>query len=115
MVEHGPYAAKLCDACHDRGAQNGLVAPRDQLCARCHEPQLTQRYVHGPFAAGACLECHDPHNSRFLSLLVSESDGLCFRCHDRATVARIDGHGDVGEQCAVCHDAHMSDQKYLLK
>src|SRR3990172_6496594 len=34
---HGPYAAKLCKACHESTATNALVAPRAELCFRCHE------------------------------------------------------------------------------
>jgi predicted CXXCH cytochrome family protein len=113
--EHGPYAAKLCDACHERGGRNALVAPRDQLCFRCHEFKTTKKYVHGPLASGACLVCHDPHSSRFRHLLVSEADGFCLSCHDRGTVEKIAGHEGVGEQCTECHDAHMSDERYLLK
>lgn len=113
--EHGPYAAKLCDSCHERGATNALVVPRERLCSRCHELGTTKLYVHGPLSSGGCLVCHDPHSSRYRHLLVSESDEFCFRCHDRAEVVRIEGHGDDRAQCTDCHDAHMSDRKYLLK
>jgi predicted CXXCH cytochrome family protein len=113
--EHGPYAAKLCDACHDPLATNALVVPRDQLCGRCHEIRLDKKYVHGPLASGGCLVCHDPHSSPNSHLLVSESGGFCFHCHDRDSVARIGGHEDLEGGCTDCHDAHQSDTKYLLK
>ena len=115
LREHGPYAAKLCSACHDAGAQNGLVAPADRLCGRCHELALDKRYVHGPLASGGCLTCHDPHSSRYRHLLVSDSDGFCLGCHDRAGLPEDADHVGEEAKCTVCHDAHMSDQKYLLK
>ena len=113
--QHGPYAAKLCEVCHAPGTGNALVAPREELCLRCHQLDLDKAYVHGPLASGGCLVCHDPHGSRFGSLLVSESGGFCLSCHDRDTVARIEGHADISEGCTTCHDAHGSDVMYLLK
>jgi len=113
--EHGPYAAKLCNACHDAARTNALVVPKDELCFRCHDLKLDVKYVHGPLASGGCLVCHDPHKSAYGSLLVSESDVFCFRCHDRATIAAIPGHDDPKANCTNCHDAHGSDNKYMLK
>jgi predicted CXXCH cytochrome family protein len=112
---HGPYAAKLCNACHEPGAMNALVAPVNQLCFRCHDIKMNKKYIHGPLASGGCTACHDPHSSQYRYLLVSESDSFCFYCHDRQAVARIGAHHGVEEQCTSCHDAHMSDKKYLLK
>lgn len=113
--QHGPYAARLCDACHATGAANALVAPRDELCLRCHEIDLDRAYVHGPLASGGCLVCHDPHDSRYEALLVSESGTFCLGCHDATDVARIEGHEGITEGCTTCHDAHGSNVKYLLK
>jgi predicted CXXCH cytochrome family protein len=113
--EHGPYAAKLCSACHNAQATNALIVPRDQLCYQCHDLRLTRKYVHGPLASGGCLVCHDPHSSRYAYLLVSESDTFCFHCHDRQALAGTGPHGDLQEMCTTCHDAHMSDKQYLLK
>lgn len=113
--EHGPYAAKLCNACHVAAATNGLVVPKDELCFRCHELKQDAKYVHGPLASGGCLVCHDPHSSQYRFLLVSESDSFCLRCHDRSALARIEGHGEAEANCTSCHDAHGSDTKYLLK
>lgn len=112
---HGPYAAKLCTGCHSAGATNALLAPRDELCLRCHELNLDKTFVHGPLASGGCLVCHDPHSSRYRYLLVSEPGTFCLGCHDRDTVAKIDGHTDLSESCTTCHDAHGSDTKYLLR
>lgn len=113
--DHGPYAARLCGACHEARATNALIAPRDQLCFRCHEIGVERKYVHGPIASGGCLVCHDPHGSGYRALLVSESDSFCFRCHDRGLVQAIPGHGGMEEGCTDCHDAHASDSQSLLK
>jgi len=113
--EHGPYAAKMCGACHASAASNSFVAPRDQLCFQCHALELDKKHIHGPLASGGCLVCHDPHSSRFRSLLVSESDSFCLDCHAPATVARIPGHDGGAQQCTECHNPHMSDKDYLLR
>jgi predicted CXXCH cytochrome family protein len=113
--DHGPYAARMCGACHESAATNVLVAPKDELCFRCHELRVDRRYVHGPIASGGCLVCHDPHGSRYRYLLVSDSDSFCFHCHDRAAVATVPGHEDVESGCTGCHDAHASDTKGLLR
>ena len=115
MREHGPYAARLCGACHEAAATNALVVPRDQLCTQCHTLRLDKRYVHGPIASGGCLVCHDPHRSPHAYLLVSASDSFCFHCHTERSVQAIEGHEGVESGCTECHDAHASDQKYLLK
>jgi predicted CXXCH cytochrome family protein len=113
--EHGPYAAKLCNACHETAGTNALVAPGEQLCFRCHDLGLQKRYIHGPLASGGCLVCHDPHSSRSRYLLVSESDDFCLHCHDRQSKGGIGAQHGLLENCTICHDAHMSDRKYLLK
>ena len=115
FMEHGPYGAKLCGACHESPASNAFVAPRDQLCFRCHEFPVNKKYVHGPLASGGCTACHDPHRSKYRYLLVAEGDGSCLSCHDRATVERVGAHGGLPEGCTACHDPHMSDNKYLLR
>jgi predicted CXXCH cytochrome family protein len=113
--EHGPYAAKLCGACHESAASNTFVVPRDQLCFRCHEFKVDKKYVHGPLASGGCTACHDPHSSRYRYFLLSESDSFCLRCHDSQAIARVGAHAGIGEECTSCHDPHMSDKKYLLR
>jgi predicted CXXCH cytochrome family protein len=113
--EHGPYAARLCGACHEAAATNALVAPRDRLCFQCHTLQIDKKYVHGPVASGGCLVCHDPHRSPNAYLLVSASDSFCFHCHSERSVQAIEGHEGVEGGCTECHDAHASDQQYLLK
>lgn len=114
--EHGPYAAKLCNVCHDPSAFNTLVAPPEQLCLRCHSIPLNKKYIHGPLASGGCLACHDPHSSQYEYLLVSAPSTFCFYCHDRAAITRQPVHAAVeGQPCTNCHDAHMSDNRFLLR
>jgi predicted CXXCH cytochrome family protein len=113
--EHGPYAAKMCNACHDPAAFNSLVLPSNQLCFQCHELKLDKKYIHGPLASGGCVACHDPHSSQYPYFLVGESDTFCLYCHDRVTIAKIGAHAGVTGQCTDCHNPHMSDKKYLLR
>ena len=113
--DHGPYAARLCNACHESAATNALVVPREQLCFRCHEIKLDKKYIHGPLASGGCLSCHDPHGSRYQYLLVSDAATFCVYCHDPETIERNPAHAGMEGQCTNCHDAHMSNERYLLK
>lgn len=115
--EHGPYAAKQCNACHVSTAFNALVVPREELCFRCHTLGAEKKkYLHGPLASGGCTACHDPHSSQYRYLLISESDSFCLHCHDRRSIERAEVHRGIDEQqCTACHDAHMSDKKYLLR
>lgn len=116
--EHGPYAAKLCSACHDAAATNALIVPAEQLCQRCHALDTTKAYIHGPLASGGCLVCHDPHRSPNRYLLVSASDGFCLHCHDRASLSSLsgsDGHAGEKADCTDCHEPHMSDRMFLLR
>jgi predicted CXXCH cytochrome family protein len=113
--EHGPYAARQCDACHDRAGTNNLVAPKEKLCYNCHEFQTDKKYIHGPLASGGCLLCHDPHSSKYQKLLVAEPATFCFYCHDPRSIPQDQSHARSDIQCTACHDAHMSDKKFLLK
>lgn len=113
--DHGPFAAKYCQGCHESTANNALLLPREQLCFKCHDLKMDKRYVHGPLASGGCTACHNPHGSTFRYLLVSESDDFCLQCHERAAVLAGAAHAGVEEPCTTCHDAHMSDKQYLLK
>lgn len=115
IQDHGPYAAKLCDSCHEVGRGNALVVPVDRLCARCHALDLSKEFVHGPLTAGGCILCHDPHRSAYPYLLVSESGASCLRCHERRSLRAVDGHDREEQPCTACHEAHMSDRRYLLR
>jgi predicted CXXCH cytochrome family protein len=112
--EHGPFAAKQCQACHKKGTSE-LLLPADELCFNCHTLDVRKKYIHGPLASGGCQVCHDPHGSIHPFLLVSEPKEFCLVCHDRAAVAKRAVHEGVEAECTTCHDAHSSDEEYLLK
>lgn len=113
-TEHGPYAAKLCEGCHQRGT-NKLLLPIESLCLYCHTFQTEKKRVHGPIASGGCKVCHDPHSSPNRFLLVSESKEFCLYCHDKNEIATREVHKDTAAECTTCHDAHGSDNEFLLK
>jgi len=112
--EHGPYAAKQCEACHAK-ATNQLVAPNEELCFQCHALDVRKKYLHGPLASGDCRACHEPHGSIHPFLLASEPKEFCIRCHDRNAITKSDAHNELEAQCTTCHDAHSSNVSYLLK
>lgn len=60
--QHGPYAARLCDGCHEPRS-NKLLLPKEELCLFCHAMPVNRSTVHGPLAAGGCMVCHDPHGT----------------------------------------------------
>lgn len=115
LRQHGPYASRNCTGCHVGRSSNALVAPADQLCARCHELPMDKRYVHGPIASGGCLVCHDPHSSPYRALLVADSATFCLRCHDRGALVPSAAHRDERSQCIDCHEPHQSDREFLLR
>ncbi len=112
--EHGPFAAKQCEACHVRGSNN-LKLPVSQLCFTCHTIEIKKKHLHGPVAAGGCTICHDPHGSGKRYLLVSDPKDFCLYCHDKNDLEKREVHREAKEQCTVCHDAHSSDNDFLLK
>ena len=111
---HGPYEAKMCDSCHEKGT-NTLVVPVEELCFRCHKLDIRKKYLHGPVAVGGCRICHEPHGSGRPYLLVSEPSKFCFYCHDEQMVSRNEAHKGADTSCTTCHDAHSSDAQFLLK
>jgi len=113
--DHGPYAAKLCTACHASAASNTFVVPKNELCFHCHDIKIDKKYVHGPLASGGCTSCHDPHGSRYRYLLIAEGDSFCVGCHNPKDVEKNPAHAGVDGHCTSCHDPHMSDRKYLLR
>lgn len=116
---HGPYAAKLCNACHNvsGGGFSGmtLVLPKEELCHKCHVLDTSARYVHGPIAAGGCLVCHDPHSSANRFLLKSDAETFCFYCHVPKDVERNKVHENLQVTCTECHNPHVSNKRYLLR
>jgi len=112
--EHGPYAAKECQACHTKGTSS-LILPIEELCFKCHSLDVRKKYLHGPLASGGCKVCHEPHGSIYPFLLVSEPKEFCLYCHDRNAIEKSGAHAGMEKQCTICHDAHSSDKAYLLK
>jgi predicted CXXCH cytochrome family protein len=113
---HGPYAARLCEACHLRGGSNKLILPVEVLCLNCHELNIKKRKIHGPLASGGCRVCHEPHGSGKPFLLVADPTTFCFYCHDEAEVGSREAHKKSGgAECTVCHDAHSSNNDFMLK
>ena len=113
-TEHGPYAAKLCEGCHQRGT-NKLLMPVESLCIYCHAFTMDKKRMHGPIASGGCKVCHDPHSSSNRFLLVSDSKEFCLYCHDKNEIATRQAHQGMTAECITCHDAHGSDNEFLLK
>lgn len=112
---HGPYAAKLCEACHRQGG-GALIMPVEELCQNCHQLNLQKRRVHGPAASGGCRICHHPHGSGKPFMLVSEPKEFCFYCHDKKEVMSRETHKAADDMsCTDCHNPHSSDNDYMLK
>ena len=111
--QHGPYAAKICTACHDQNT-NALLLPKDKLCVNCHTVQ-TGRRQHGPIASGGCSVCHDPHRSTNRYLLVSPAREFCMYCHDTKDVYAQDAHAGITAACTECHNPHGSDNDHMLR
>jgi len=114
QTQHGPFAAKMCDACH-RKVTNELVLPIDQLCVKCHSLDLHKKYIHGPVASGGCRVCHSPHGSGYPFLLVAKPEEFCLSCHNKENLNRNEKHAGLIEECSACHDAHSSDDRYFLR
>ena len=110
---HGPYAAKMCSACHDANT-NALLLPTNKLCFKCHTLQTGKRQ-HGPVAAGSCLACHDPHRSSNEYLLVSPAREFCTYCHDPEEIFSREVHQGAPVSCTECHNPHGSDNEYFLR
>jgi len=113
---HGPYAARMCNACHELGFSNKLILPKDRLCYHCHTFNTKGMWVHGPVAAGGCLLCHDPHSSRYKYMLVGKAEEFCFYCHQKERVLSSAYHVNALKKgCTGCHNAHMSARRFMLR
>lgn len=114
--KHGPYAAKMCSACHRQDGSNQLILPVEKLCLNCHDLNIRKRKIHGPVASGGCRVCHDPHGTGKPFMLVADPSQFCLTCHDAAEVGSRKVHQDaVDMECTECHDPHGSDNDFLLK
>jgi predicted CXXCH cytochrome family protein len=87
---HGPYAARLCSACHPKPVDGkvGLTEDTvDSLCYECHTQfkaemaGMGSRHKLLSQSDRACLECHDPHASNQEYHLKKPAQDLCLSCH----------------------------------
>jgi predicted CXXCH cytochrome family protein len=111
--QHGPYAARLCEGCHQRQT-NKLLMAKEELCFNCHDLQIKKRIIHGPVASGSCMVCHDPHGSGNQYMLVAKSQDFCLHCHENRDILRTAAHQNMDNGCTSCHNAHASDNDFLL-
>lgn len=114
---HEPYTEKLCNDCHDKSKQDGLVRPKNEVCFVCHSDFVKGPRVHGPVAVGDCLACHEPHEAAFPSLLKAGKNQICSKCHREKRLAS-DMHDKLGAKgllCTDCHDPHYGKAEFFLK
>lgn len=114
---HLPYGENKCDTCHDKGKDNALVRPLNELCFTCHKNFFKGLYRHGPAAVGDCTSCHLPHNSRNGQLLKTSRNAICATCHKEKRAA-FSFHQKVAERnliCVDCHDPHYGNSPFFLK
>jgi predicted CXXCH cytochrome family protein len=87
---HGPYAARLCSACHPAPVEGKVrlaAADVDLLCYGCHsqfkaEMEGTKsRHKLLSQSNRACMECHDPHAANQEFDLKKPVQELCLGCH----------------------------------
>jgi len=119
--QHGPFAARLCQACHvpasganpAPGAEVARLRRRvEQLCVGCHEPATLRAGLvwgertrwHGPVRAGLCTACHLPHRSRQPRLLRVDRAQVCTGCHESGHLTAPEP--PQGATCLDCHDPH---------
>lgn len=119
--QHGPVAARLCQACHvaatganpAQGAEAArLRRPVEKLCVSCHERRTLRAGLtwgddvrwHGPVAAGLCTACHLPHRSREVKLLRAAPETICLGCHGESHLTGPPVPEGAG--CLDCHDPH---------
>ncbi len=88
---HGPYAARLCSACHPAPVDGevGLTAANvDSLCYNCHANFKAEMAGAGSRhkllsqSNRSCMECHDPHAANQEYDLKKPAQELCVSCHD---------------------------------
>jgi predicted CXXCH cytochrome family protein len=130
MVQHPPFAERLCDNCHKvpekkSGVPVGfsLLEEREQLCQMCHDDMSpeslaeTYDWVHGPVQYGACIKCHHPHESPNPFMLRNNPiRKLCLGCHDGERLLKGEIHSEIGNMdCSECHEPHGSQERFLMK
>jgi predicted CXXCH cytochrome family protein len=116
---HLPYGEKKCQDCHsdNKNVNDGLIAPKQKLCAVCHTELIQGINVHGPVAVGDCLACHLPHSANQPALLKEDPEKICATCHQEARLAGAMHQRFESKElhCGECHDPHAGDARYFLK
>ncbi|HTY64817.1 MAG TPA: cytochrome c3 family protein [Acidobacteriota bacterium] len=131
---HGPYAARLCSACHPapKGKVGLSAANVDALCYDCHTNFKAEMAGAGSKhkllsqSDRSCTECHDPHAANQEFHLKKPVQDLCVSCHDEKPQQTAPGdafanpdtqylklsskhvHEPAKKSCLICHDAHAS-------
>lgn len=140
LYSHTPYAAGNCNLCHRTetnfrmfapkgsvarftkggGMPGVLIAPRIELCVKCHVFMSAQKaaseglWLHAALAQGEWNACHDPHQSNFPDVLTKAPKEICNKCHYGEKIMTIPDHSKPGE-CLDCHNPHFGKNKLLLK
>jgi predicted CXXCH cytochrome family protein len=103
---HGPYAARLCSACHPSPVDGkvGLTAATvDSLCYECHSQFKTEMAGAGSRhklldkSERSCLDCHDPHAADQEFHLKKLAQDLCVGCHAEQPKQAASGEKPLGE------------------
>lgn len=140
LYSHTPYAGGRCSDCHGGassfrgfrskgttptfskggGMPGVLIAPRRQLCIKCHESlnpdqvALSGLWLHTAAASGECDACHDPHQSEHPGILTDPPEEICRKCHSGELLMKVPEHKRPGE-CLDCHNPHLGKNAKMLK
>jgi predicted CXXCH cytochrome family protein len=88
---HGPYAARLCSACHPAPVDGKVALTAttvDSLCYECHTQFKAEMAGAGSRhkllsqSNRSCMECHDPHAANQEYHLKKPAQDLCVGCHN---------------------------------
>jgi len=110
-------------SCHDPHRSDFaklLVAPKPDLCFRCHgDTDFKGAIKHAPLVTSGCSACHDTHASASPKLLKVGCTDCHPQYHSGTTVepVRLDPEksGPVYEECVGCHNPHSSDFGKLFR
>ena len=115
-----PAVSMGCSTCHEAISQQHpqknvktfkLTQEPPALCATCHAPFGTKKFVHTAVKNGMCTSCHDPHSSPQPKLLLKPANEICLMCHaDKTNFKYVHGPTAAGD-CLMCHSPHESDNQ----
>lgn len=115
-VFHQAPREVVCAPCHNM--QPSKVQLQDPTtnnpCASCHARMLAKAHVHGPAGVYECSYCHDAESQPEKYALRLDAGALCLECHEEQNSMPL-LHGPVdAAMCTVCHNPHASDQSAQL-